>query len=67
MEGERKFTELLPPVPRSDERTILPLGTRIYRRVLTSLSVQIYSQLCIPRIVERRELTVFDERTLFLS
>lgn len=39
--AERKFTELLPPVPEADEHTVLPLETRIYGLVLSSLTVQI--------------------------
>lgn len=64
--ANNEFTELLLPAPRADERTVLPFEAGVYCLALTSLAIQFGISSCIPCLVERGELTVFDEGTYLL-
>lgn len=60
--GDSEFSKLFPPVARADERAVLAFDPRVNRLVLTTLAIEFSIYSSIPRLVERRKLSVFDKR-----
>jgi hypothetical protein len=58
-----EFTELLPPPARSDECTEFLFDRRVNGLIHVPSIIELAVKPCIPRLVERCKLTMFDERT----
>lgn len=59
---DNEFTELLPPDSWSHECAKFLLDSDVHRFINVPLMVEIGVEPCMPRLVERCELTVLDER-----